>query len=181
MLSKDRSVNHYNSPLDFDIRFFTYYYSEKGIRVFESLPEEIIVHNQHFFTRYRERMNLNILNIMDVVKLFHQKNPDPRYNIMAEQDGRSKFVAVLTDGFAMGEYIVEDNWFINKTFLPRSSPNTKMSSTERSVISALIDFMSKTDKTKDKEHYDDLNKLFLSLVPGGLSEFQKEVNDIKGE
>jgi hypothetical protein len=177
LFSKDRSVNYYNSPLDFDIRFFTYYYSEKGIRVFESLPEEIIVHNQHFFTRYRERMNLNILNIMDVVKLYHQKNPDPRYNIMEEQDGRSKFVAVLTDGFAMGEYIVEDNWFINKTFLPKSGPNNKMSSTERSVIQALIAFMSKAEKANDKEHYDDLHKLFLSLVPGGLTEFQKEVNN----
>jgi hypothetical protein len=173
LLSKDSTVTHYNSPLDFDIRFFTYYYSEKGIRVFESLPEEIIVHNQHFFSRYRERMNLNILNIMDVVKLFHQRNSDPRFQLMDEQDGRCKFVAVLADGFAMGEYIVEDNWYINKTFLAKSRSDTKMSSIERNVISLLVEFMSKAEEAKDKEHYDDLKKLFLSLVPGGLNEFRK--------
>ena len=177
LLSKDRTLPCYNTPYDFDIRFFTYYYSEKGIRVFESLPEEIIVHNQHFFTRYRERMNLNILNIIDVVKLYHQKNTDPRFNLMAEQDGRSKFVAVLSEGFAMGEYITADNWYINKTFLPKSSPNTKMSSVERGVIQALITFMAKAEQANDKEHYDRLNKIFLSLVPGGLSEFHNEVNE----
>jgi hypothetical protein len=181
LLSKDRSLSHYNSPLDFDIRFFTYYYSDKGIRVFESLPEEIIVHNQHFFSRYRERMNLNILNIIDVVKLYHQKNPDPRYNLMAEQDGRSKFVAIVDDGFAMGEYIVEDNWYINKTFLAKSAPNSKMSSTERSVIAALIDFMSKLDKTKEKEHYDDLKKLLMSLAPQGYEGLFKEMDGMPGE
>lgn len=181
LLSKDRSLSHYNSPLDFDIRFFTYYYSDKGIRVFESLPEEIIAHNQHFFSRYRERMNLNILNIIDVVKLYHQKNPDPRYNLMAEQDGRSKFVAIVDDGFAMGEYIVEDNWYINKTFLAKSAPNSKMSSTERSVIAALIDFMSKLDKTKEKEHYDDLKKLLMSLAPQGYEGLFKEMDGMPGE
>jgi len=174
LLSKERTLSKYNSPLDYDVKLFTYYYSEKGIRVFESLPEGIVVHNQHFFTRYRERMNLNILNIIDVVKLYHQINSDPKYSLMAEEEGRSKFIAMVPDGFAMGEYIIEDNWYINKTFLAKSAPNSKMSSVERMMITSLAEYISELDKTKDKDRFEEVSKLLQSLVPGGYKEFKKE-------
>ena len=164
LLSKGHELPYYNSPYDFDIRFFTHYYSEKGIRVFESNPDEIVVHNQHFFSRYRERMNLNILNIMDVVKLYHKRNWDPKYSYMDEVDGRNKFVAISDDGYAMGEYIVADNWIINKTFLAKSAPDAKMTKVERMMISALTDYMSRLDKSKDKERYEEMTRLLESLL-----------------
>ena len=181
LLTKERTLEKYVSPLDYDIRLFTYYYSEKGIRVFESLPEEIIVHNQHFFSRYRERMNLNILNILDVVKLYHKINSDPKYSLMDEEDGRSKFIAIVKDGFAMGEYIVEDNWYINKTFLAKSAPNSKLSSVEKLMISSLADYLITLDKIKDKERYEEVSKLLLSMMPGEYKDLIKEAHDRVGE
>ena len=181
LLTKERTLEKYTSPEDFDVRLFTYYYSEKGIRVFESLPEGIVVHNQHFFARYRERMNLNILNILDVVKVYHKINSDPKYSMMDVEDGRSKFIAIVTDGFAMGEYIVEDNWYINKTFLVKSAPNTKLSSVEKLMITSLAEYMVTLDKIKDKERYDEVSKLLRSLVPGDYNDLLKEAHERIGE
>ena len=181
LLTKERTLEKYNSPMDNDVRLFTYYYSEKGIRVFECLPEEIVVHNQHFFVRYRERMNLNILNILDVVKLYHKINSDPKYSLMAEEDGRCKFIAIVNDGFAMGEYIVEDNWYINKTFLAKSAPNSRFTSVEKLMITSLAEYLITLDKIKDKGLYDEVSKLLRSLVPGDYNDLLKEAHDKLGE
>lgn len=166
ILSRDILLERYNIPENTVYKCFTYYYSEKGIRVFSSIPEDIITaYNGHLFSRYRERMNLNIPNVLDIVKLFNTQNPETNYAMGPEFEGRNKYFGIVKEGFVLGEYIEEDKWYVNKTFINRATPDSIVGSTEKSIINSLKDFLITMDKEKDKDLYDELFKLYHSFVP----------------
>jgi hypothetical protein len=93
---------------------------------------------------------------------------------MPEEEGRSKFIAILNEGFAMGEHIIADNWYINKTFLALSAPESKMTSVEKQIFTALVDHISILDKTKDKERYEEISTLLKRLSPNGYEKYLTE-------
>ena len=166
LLTKDITREMYYIPEDTSLSCFTYYYSEKGIRVFHSISEGVLtVYNGHLFSRYRERMNLNIVNVLDVVKLYHTQNLETRYAMTPEVDGRLNYCVIVNEGFLLGEYIVDDKWYLNKTFIKKATPDSRVGSIERTTINGMKNFMLTMDKEKDKDLYDELNLLYHSFVP----------------
>ena len=170
LIEKDILKEKYIKPGDIDIIAFTYYYSNKAIRVFQPFENgSINVFNGHLFSRYRERMELDIPNTMDVIKLFNKQNITIDYRTIPVEEGKINTVGIVNDGFLLGEYIEEDKWYLNKTFIAKSILNSRVSAIERTTIDSIKNLILKIDKEKEKERHAGLMKLYKSL--GGQWEF----------
>jgi hypothetical protein len=108
----------------------TYYYSDKGLRVFLATRDGIIkVYNGHFFTRYKERMKLDVIQPLDVVKTFFIRNDDPMVKFYPpDADNKIYFMGLLKEGYAMGEMQVSMtviHWLVHKTFIANDTASGK--------------------------------------------------------
>lgn len=75
ILSKAPSKRIYKGTDSVNICCLIYYYHELGIRVFKKIPQgDWSVYNAHVFTRYNERLELNIDSTLDKVISFFTEN-----------------------------------------------------------------------------------------------------------
>ena len=80
MVSKNVKLKKYQYPWDCAYRLYNYFHSYQGLCVCLAGPFQTIgIYYKHFFQRYRERMELNIPDLLDVVKYFFNNNYLP-YN-----------------------------------------------------------------------------------------------------
>lgn len=106
------------------------YLSDKGLRFVLSSPSKVnIVYNSHFFSRYKERLELPEINTLDIAKNFFSLNHHNTFQTFPkDENGCSKIIGILANGFALGELIVlnESKMLINyKTFISRDTANFK--------------------------------------------------------
>lgn len=107
---------------NFSVHPFTYLYTDLGIRVFSCNDKhEIRVFNKHLFARYRERMKLDIPDLMDLIKTFFINNLSMKDNFLPEVDGKKQIHALIKEGFILGEFIPEHRWFVYKTFISKET------------------------------------------------------------
>jgi hypothetical protein len=97
------------------------YYDEKGITASHLAtwldPSPFMHFSTHFFKRFRERMNLNIVKPEELVKYFFRKNT---YLVPANyrrKDGTYQLFAPLYGGVGLGNYHEQDDFFEFKTFI----------------------------------------------------------------
>ncbi len=166
-IGKDNLIGKYQNPGDSEIVTFAYYHSDKGIRVFSyDVHGVMVVFNRHLFQRYKERMNLDIPNFLDLVKCFLKNNFAVNYNLLpAEVDDSRKFFGLLTEGFIMGELIEKDHMFVNKTFISKSTANFAANSFETEFLKSMEERIMKIDKEKDYPLYYEMMKIYRTLMP----------------
>jgi hypothetical protein len=118
-----------------DFKFFTnenediaaYLYiqfnTSKGIRIAQPTTSNLIlIYNGHLFTRYRERMNLNIVATKSIIEHFFSKNHEG-YQLYFPKDENDeyKMITFSLDGYLLGttKFLNEENaWLVHKTFIP---------------------------------------------------------------
>lgn len=165
-ISKDHLLEKYLNPEDCIRMLYTYYYNELSIRLFTNYASGgILVVNGHFFQRYRERMNLNIPNSMDVVKKYFENNYTASYKYMPEKDGKCQFLALVKDGFVKGEYVFEDRWFVYKTFISKATSNCDANTFEIDSINTLKDQLMNNDKGMNNDNFIELMSIYKTLKP----------------
>jgi hypothetical protein len=164
-VQKDPLKEKYVGFTDFDVFCFTYYYSSLGLRIVVCSDDQLIkIYTRHLFHRYRERMNLDIPDLLDVVKYYFNHNHFTRLTFLPEIEGISKYYGGVKDGFVMGDYIIEDNLFILKTFISKATSNPKKNAYETAYMTELKEKLLITDKVKDKAEYDVLLFMYKCLV-----------------
>lgn len=124
----------------------TSYFSPLGLQFFR--PQ---AHNQfmevfygHFFTRYNERMNLNLANHTDIVFRF-MSNCGYLQPAKWTENGKVMTSAICNDGIALGNYYDDVDWLVHKTFISHDMKNGKQQVTEQRVLLQLqIDLINKS-------------------------------------
>lgn len=156
LFSKARSESKYKGLVN--VAYLMYYYNSKGIRVFKKIPTGgLSVYNGHLFSRYNERLRLNIVNTIDLVKHFFKNNGYAPIKILPK-DGKDLTVSVCHDGLMLGEK--QGNWIINKTFITKDLMYLEQDSIERDLIDSLKnDIMRATVLGERGSRRDDINYL----------------------
>jgi hypothetical protein len=120
---KNPATDKYRSAYDAAGCSTVYYYGEKGLRVLRycEAGRFMEVFKGHFFIRYNERLHLNLLNMIDIVKHFFNNNGYLQTEIRQE-DGKEFTVGLCKSGFALGNFYHDPNWMVHRTFI---SPDLK--------------------------------------------------------
>lgn len=119
LLSKAASDRKYKGFGSISILSFTYYYTEKGFRVFKIMPSNdgadvkgISVFNAHLFQRYVERMKLNIENPLEKAVHFFTNN-----GYIMNDVANNGILGICKDGMVLGNLQNQGNWIVYKTFI----------------------------------------------------------------
>lgn len=116
---------------------YTYYYTEKGLRVFEVSEDmkTLMVYNGHLFQRYNERMKLNLPNTLESAKQFFINNSQRMIKTVSK-DGKIFTIDMCKDGTLFGE--VQGKWLVSKTFISKDLVRTKQNELEFQMIDILM-------------------------------------------
>jgi hypothetical protein len=126
----------YKNLSDAELCSFTYYYSDKGFRVFryQGVGSRIEVYNGHFFKRYNERMGLNLPNPLAIAKEFFKNCEEIKPAEITEGDLTYNMV-LCHGGFALGQTNLEANWLIFNTFISNDLQRQDQVDLEKRIIS----------------------------------------------
>lgn len=95
-----------------------YYYAANGLRVFRPQEAHMEVFNGHFFTRYNERLGLNLPYQLDVIKAFFTNSGHMQPEITTDKDGEERTLSICRDGLALGRlHRGEMDWLVHRTFI----------------------------------------------------------------
>jgi len=137
ILSKAPSIQSYKGLESVNACCLVYYYNSEGIRVFKVRPEGgLSVYNGHLFTRYNERMSLDLDKSIDIVKHFFINNGYSTSQILPKE-GRDFFMSTCKDGLLLGELQEERSWMVNKTFINRDQLKPSQDELEVELIKSL--------------------------------------------
>ena len=128
MVSPKPGVEYISSPDDFSSLCILYYHSDKGLRFVITTPTRIIsVYNEHLFTRYRERMNLDISGTIEIAKHYFERNNKGVFQSFPLEEFTRKIIGVESNGFSLGELHFSNNKIIiyYKTFISRETASMK--------------------------------------------------------
>lgn len=177
-IEKSKEAESFKTYDDCSVETFTYYYSNKGLRVFlkgDSNP--IKVFNGHFFTRYQERTGNVKASALDAVKEFFSNNRNAVQKLFRnENDDRLYFTEVYAEGLAMGHVEIIENvgiWFINNTFVG----NNTLSSNQSERIEEMKYLTAKKLKSGTIDNSRDSN-LWLVAHQVGIMVENKIVEDL---
>lgn len=120
IISKAPSESKYKSPNDGTICFLTYYYTDNGMRVFKKMYDGKAnqlgggwaIYTGHLFSRYNERLNLNIDKPLDRVKDFFIKNG----HASIKRNDDYSVMAKCKEGMLLGKQ-VNNQMIVFNTFL----------------------------------------------------------------
>src|ERR1035437_806299 len=144
---------------------FTYFYSNKGIRVLICNDKhELNIYNRHLFCRYRERMNLDIPDFLDLVKHFFEKNDACKHELLPEVDGEKQLFSLIKEGFIMGEYNKEDHWYVFKTFISKANVGLAKNSYIAHYTTKANRSLMEAKLQDDVERYSFLSSLYKSMI-----------------
>lgn len=120
IIRKPYSFSKYKSIGDTCYCLITYYHDEKGLVVLRHRDEEngIEAYWGHFFTRYNQRMHLNLDSTTEIITTFFINSGSIAYHIHPEENFRT--AGICRDGFVFGSKDNENNWIINKTFISKA-------------------------------------------------------------
>lgn len=114
---KKLSIEKYTGVETLSICSVVYYYNNTGLRVFNCTTTDVIgVYTGHFFSRYNERLNLNMNHPIETVKHFFHYNCETSYTVK-ERSRNFYVIGFCCKGFALGEFQNNYSWLVHKTFV----------------------------------------------------------------
>lgn len=148
-IEKAPATAKYKSENDVVFCTVVYYYGTKGLQVFKPLIATglMVVYNGHVFTRYNERLQLNLNQQLDIIKRFFTYSGYSHHDVV-EHRTRLFSIGVCREGVLLGDYKPEYKWLVNRTFVCRDLYNQYQDETEKE----LIDVMQKEIATAFEEN-----------------------------
>lgn len=121
ILRKPYSISKYKNTGNICYCCVTYYYDKDGLLALRHREGEngIDAYWGHFFTRYNQRMHLNLGSIVEIIKTFFVNSGSIAYHIHPNKNFRS--AGICREGFVFGRMDKENNWIINKTFVSKAN------------------------------------------------------------
>lgn len=115
-----------------------YFYDKIGLRVF-SVSDSLLLngYNGHFFRRYKERLNLDLTEPLDIVKSFIKNSGYSQVEI-TEKNKKKYAFGISKEGILLGEYLEQPAaGFEWKTFISRNLLYNKQDLIETNMIKEL--------------------------------------------
>lgn len=168
-IEKSPSVKNYKTYADTVYCCFVFYYSKKGLQVMRQLRNEhaLEVFYGHVFTRYNQRMKLNLHNQVDVIKHFFNNNGYTNAEII-EENGRQISVGVCKEGIVLGEHHTNPEWLIHKTFISKDLKRNDQEAKEKELMLDLqIDLISQSAqiiKAINGKQLQALNDVYIQIT-----------------
>lgn len=164
-LRKGRDVEKYKTWRDIDLNKSVHYYTKRGIRVFEVIGDDdkLGVYNSHLFLRYKERMNLDIPNIIDVVRQFFINDGYASDKLDYKNDLEEVF-SPRKNGIVLGRYLKETDWRVYNTFVTNEMKFAEQNERELQLIEnwegeANLEFLL----NENSSHYKGLKSFLMEL------------------
>jgi hypothetical protein len=165
-LSKATSVTKYKGTESINILELTYYFTDIGLRAFKIIPDSdgsgrtngISVFNSHLFTRYAERLNLNI--------------SDPINGYFSSQKVQEiGMIGTCSEGMILGEIQNAGRWIVFKTFVTDQQMFPDQTDEERGLINWMhAEIEGELNKDQfNKPKYDYLADTLLGVKKASLS------------
>jgi hypothetical protein len=145
MLQKSPSINRYRNESDAVGCGVVYYFSKAGLKMFRPQVKNqfMEVFYGHFFTRYNERMRLNLDSHIEIMKTFFSNCGYLKAETRTEK-GKKLTSAICRDGLALGEYYTEEKWLVHKTFISHGQKRPdQVADEERLVARAQAELINK--------------------------------------
>jgi len=156
-LFKDPDLKKIQKIEDCSCILYTYYYAGKNISVIRVAPSgKIEFYYAHLFSRYRERMGLDIPNLLDVVKYYLRLNADSWNRKLPDKDGQIKVIGTLKGGFQLGEYDKENQCDVFKTFIPFATANLLTKADRKETISKIKLSLLNWNPIDGEDYYKDM-------------------------
>jgi len=178
-ISKPHKLKKYKgAPQYFGI---TYHYGKQGIRVFEVNYDGVNVYNGHLFSRYNQRLGLNIaLPVERIKRFFLNRGYCVAFKQNADQHGRVYYFLPVSEGVLLGEEQENGLWVVYKTFLS----NDLLRHSQRNLIHEIEDFVKneakfeQEDPNASREEYEWMSNVFnnterSSIIPDLLNHSKK--------
>ena len=111
------------SKKDHTVVIINYHYTDTGIRaVIKSInasnkSDMFNFYNGHLFTRYNERLKLNLNNSFDIMVYYFSHNFFTNSRIDCSDSNYIKLFSKITDGIILGRAIVENKINVFNTFI----------------------------------------------------------------
>lgn len=136
-LRKAPSKEIFKNKYDLQVTSIVYYYNNTGLRVFNCTNiETLAVYNGHFFTRYNERLKLNLSKPLDIVKHFFRYNSYMARDLV-KKNRRYYVISFCRDGLVLGELQYGFLWLVNKTFVSKDLLKPEQDEAEKEIIAEL--------------------------------------------
>jgi len=136
ILDKAPSVS-YKDTGSINICSLVYYYTSSGLRVIKVMPEGgLSVYNGHLFTRFNERLNLGLIEPLDIVKRFFSVNGYFISKVIPKGD-REFTLSTCKEGLLLGELQEERTLLIHKTFINKDQLREEQKDIEQELIDNL--------------------------------------------
>ena len=149
LLRKDNSDEKYGGLKSISILSFTHYYTSIGLRVLKIMTSGgLSVFNGHVFQRYNERMKLNIILPLDIVKHFFIQNGFLTSRIIPKGN-REFIVGTCIDGMLLGEITNDSYWIVYKTFLNRELLRPEQQEEEVDIFRSLQEEVAEAMKRQN--------------------------------
>jgi len=103
------------------ITFAVYYYGDKGLTVIEPIASNIMLYcTAHFFNRYNERRNLNLIMPNDIIRSFMNDNVQFTFKRLEEiYPGNYTVFGTTDSGITLGTFNASTNLYKLNTFITR--------------------------------------------------------------
>ena len=105
-----------------DISFYpvVYYFGPKGFTVFkpDTASGMLFVYQGHVFTRYSQRMQLELSDPVEKIQHFFTYNACADHHVK-ERKARLFSIGICRDGALLGDYRDDLKWILNRTFVNR--------------------------------------------------------------
>jgi len=155
VFSKAPTADFFKGLNDVNVLFAVYYYTNVGLRVFKIplRPNNLHVYNAHFFTRYKERLFLDISDPIEIVKHFFINNGYSSSKIIPHQD-KQLAITTFKEGLGLGELQEKGTWVVNKTFISRDLIRPDQDDIEKELITSLQTQIEKSFRITYIDDYD---------------------------
>jgi hypothetical protein len=125
LFNKMASAPRYRGLKDLSLVFLCYMSTANGFRYFKVLFDGgITIYNQHFFQRYNLRMELELINHLDIIKDYFIHNGNTVYKVLDTLNERNEednvpIIGISIDGYSLGVMNKKNNWIISRTFITK--------------------------------------------------------------
>ena len=163
-LYKDHDLKKLQKIEDCTFFLYTYYYTGKNISIIRIAPnDKLEFYYGHLFARYRERMGLDMPNLLDVVKYYLRINSKSWNRKLPEKDGQIKVIGTLSCGFQLGEYDKENQCDVFKTFIPFATANLLTKADRRETINNIKQNLLNWNPYDGEDYYKDMS-FYLNIL-----------------
>lgn len=170
-IGKAPSIEKYNNPESTTVTCVVYYYTEKGIRVFNpGSKEAVAVFNGHFFKRYNERLHLNLSKPVDIIVHFFKHSRDIHQTLLPKEQ-KMYSIGFCKNGMLLGEFNYNEKWLVWKTFISRDLTKRNQEEVEYELINSLQTEVETALKNEqyDKQQVRDWQNKIKGILPGNTS------------